>query len=136
MEKLKEKVNELAMLICEYTTDYGEIRLGSVHSQSVIQLIDTIQSEILEAEKRQNLNATYAKPKTEQVNHPTHYQGAKYECIDVMLDVFGKEKTAAFCELNAFKYLWRSDSKGTDLQDKQKAIWYLNKYNELKQQDK
>lgn len=72
----------------------------------------------------------------EQVNHPTHYQGSKYECIDIMFDVFGKEKTAAFCELNAFKYLWRSDSKGTDLQDKQKAIWYLNKYNELKQQDK
>ena len=68
----------------------------------------------------------------EMVNHPSHYQGAKHECIDIMLDVFGKEKTLAFCELNAFKYLWRSDSKGTDTQDKKKAIWYLDKYNELK----
>lgn len=68
----------------------------------------------------------------EMVNHPSHYQGKKYECIDIMLDVFGREKTLAFCELNAFKYLWRSDSKGTDTQDKKKAIWYLDKYNELK----
>ncbi len=67
----------------------------------------------------------------EMVNHPNHYKGNKYECIDIMLDVFGKEKVSAFCELNAFKYQWRSHQKGTDLQDKRKAIWYLNKYNEL-----
>ena len=69
----------------------------------------------------------------EMVNHPSHYKNNKYECIDVMLDVFGKDKTAAFCELNAFKYLWRADNKGTDIQDKKKAIWYLNKYIELKE---
>ena len=67
----------------------------------------------------------------EMVNHPNHYQGYKLECIDVMVDVFGKAKVAAFCELNAFKYQWRSHSKGTDIQDKEKAMWYLNKYIEL-----
>lgn len=69
----------------------------------------------------------------EMVNHPSHYKNNKYEAIDIMLDVFGKDKTAAFCELNAFKYLWRSNNKGTDIQDKKKAIWYLNKYIELKE---
>ena len=69
--------------------------------------------------------------KKEMVSHPSHYQGNKQECIDVMLDVFGKEKVSAFCELNAFKYQWRSHLKGTDIQDKKKAIWYLDKYNEL-----
>lgn len=69
----------------------------------------------------------------EMVNHPSHYKNNKYEAIDIMLDVFGKDKTVAFCELNAFKYLWRSDNKGTDIQDKKKAIWYLNKYIELKE---
>lgn len=69
----------------------------------------------------------------EMVNHPSHYKNNKYECIDVMLDIFGKDKTLAFCELNAFKYLWRADNKGTDIQDKKKAIWYLNKYIELKE---
>ena len=72
--------------------------------------------------------------KTEEiVNHPSHYKNNKYEAIDIMLDVFGEDKTAAFCELNAFKYLWRANNKGTDIQDKKKAIWYLNKYIELKE---
>lgn len=69
----------------------------------------------------------------EMVNHPSHYKNNKYECIDVMLDVFGKEKVLAFCELNAFKYQWRANFKGTDIQDKKKAEWYLNKYIELKE---
>ena len=69
----------------------------------------------------------------EMVNHPSHYKNNTYECIDVILDVFGKEKVLAFCELNAFKYLWRANNKGTDIQDKKKAIWYLNKYIELKE---
>ena len=69
----------------------------------------------------------------EMINHPQHYKNNKYEAIDVMLDIFGKDKTAAFCELNAFKYLWRANNKGTDIQDKKKAIWYLNKYIELKE---
>ena len=69
----------------------------------------------------------------EMVNHPSHYKNNKYEYIDVMLDVFGKEKVAAFCELNAFKYQWRANFKGTDIQDKKKSEWYLNKYIELKE---
>lgn len=73
------------------------------------------------------------KNKKEMVNHPSHYKNNKYECIDVMLDIFGKDKTAAFCELNAFKYLWRANNKGTDIQDKKKAEWYVNKYIELKE---
>ena len=69
----------------------------------------------------------------EMVNHPPHYKNNKYECIDVMLDIFGKEKVLAFCELNAFKYQWRANFKGTDIQDKKKTEWYLNKYIELKE---
>lgn len=65
------------------------------------------------------------------VNHPNHYNSGKIECVDAMLDVFGVSKTLAFCELNAFKYLWRSDKKGADIQDKEKAMWYINKYIEL-----
>ena len=75
----------------------------------------------------------FIKLSEDMVNHPSHYKNNKYEAIDVMLDIFGKDKTLAFCELNAFKYLWRADNKGTDIQDKKKAIWYLNKYIELKE---
>lgn len=75
----------------------------------------------------------FIKLSEDMVNHPFHYKNGKYEAIDIMLDIFGKDKTVSFCELNAFKYLWRADNKGTDIQDKKKAIWYLNKYIELKE---
>jgi len=66
----------------------------------------------------------------DNVNHPSHYNQGKYECIDVMVDVFGEEATKNFCFLNAFKYLWRSKDKNGE-EDIKKAIWYLNKYLEV-----
>ena len=65
------------------------------------------------------------------VTHPSHYTQGNIECIDAMVSAFGKEATANFCHLNAFKYLWRTEHKN-GLQDIDKAIWYLNKYKELK----
>lgn len=68
---------------------------------------------------------------SDQVNHPSHYNSGKIECIDGMLAAFSKEEVAAFCKLNAFKYIWRSNYKGKSTEDIQKALWYLNKYNEI-----
>lgn len=137
MEKIKELTDTTYNLV-EETYNVLCTRGYNLKKRlySILKLVKQLQSEVLEEEKRQNLNNTFFKFSKEMVSHPDHYKGAKYECIDIMLDVFGKEKTLAFCELNAFKYLWRSDAKGTDIQDKQKAVWYLNKYNELKQEDK
>lgn len=64
------------------------------------------------------------------VNHPAHYETGKYQCIDVMIEVFGVEAVAIFCRLNAFKYNWRSERKG-GREDLEKAVWYLRKYLEL-----
>jgi hypothetical protein len=64
------------------------------------------------------------------VNHPSHYNNGKYECLDVMIDVFGKEAVQTFCLLNAFKYVWRSKQKN-GMEDIQKANFYLTKYEEL-----
>ena len=66
----------------------------------------------------------------EEINHPPRYKHGEYECIDVMVDVFGKEATEHFCLLSAFKYVWRKDYKG-GIQDIKKAMWYLDKYLEL-----
>lgn len=68
--------------------------------------------------------------KKEAVNHPDHYKHGTYECIDVMIDVFGKEAVISFCHLNAFKYLWRSKLKN-GLEDLEKAKWYAEKEVEL-----
>lgn len=69
-------------------------------------------------------------PQNEEINHPDRYANGKYECIDVMVDVFGVEAAKAFCKLNVFKYLWREEHKN-GLQDVKKAAWYINKYIEL-----
>ena len=66
------------------------------------------------------------------VEHPGHY-GANdgYQCIEAMLQTFGKEATKNFCKLNAFKYLWRSDHKDKEQQDIEKAYRYLEYWNVL-----
>lgn len=70
------------------------------------------------------------KPVNDNVNHPSHYATGKYECIDVMLEIFGVEAVKTFCLLNAFKYNYRSGRKN-GLEDIQKAKWYIGKYIEL-----
>lgn len=63
------------------------------------------------------------------VERPEHYTYGKYECIDVMTEVFGADEVADFCICNAFKYLFRCQHKHeTPIEDVKKAVWYLNKY--------
>ena len=69
---------------------------------------------------------------TDNVSHPAHYCTWKFECIEVMTEVFGIEAVQAFCRLNAFKYLYRTDRKN-GVEDIRKANWYLNKYLELEE---
>ena len=74
------------------------------------------------------------KPGNNAVDHPSHYNQGRYECIDVMLETFGKEATQNFCLLNAFKYVWRTGEKN-GYEDIKKAVWYLNKILKLNGKD-
>ena len=66
------------------------------------------------------------------VNHPTHYTQGEIECIDAMKAAFGANELSVYCKIAAFKYIWRCEHKnGTE--DVKKAVWYLNKYIELKE---
>jgi hypothetical protein len=70
----------------------------------------------------------------EHVNHPNHYNTFSKEVINMMVDIWGVEKTIAFCEMNAFKYKMRMGDKPNQPleQDAKKAKWYLDKAKELK----
>ena len=70
----------------------------------------------------------------DMVNHPSHYESGKYECIDVMLETQGKEDLMAFCLCNAFKYLYRHKNKN-GIEDIKKAKWYLDKYIDMAEED-
>lgn len=83
-----------------------------------------------EVEKIYSWLERYEINEQEGINHPSRYAGGKFECIEVMADVFGKEAVKDFCLLNAFKYIWRQEKKG-GVEDVKKAVWYLNKYIEL-----
>ncbi|MBR7162299.1 MAG: DUF3310 domain-containing protein [Clostridia bacterium] len=72
-----------------------------------------------------------ASPKHDPVNHPSHYETGKFECIEVMIEVFGVEAVKNFCLLNAFKYLYRCNHKANKTEDIKKSQWYENKYLEL-----
>ncbi len=56
------------------------------------------------------------------VNHPSHYQGKKFEVIDIIED-FG----LGFNLGNAIKYILRAGKKGNKKDDIEKAIWYLKR---------
>ena len=66
--------------------------------------------------------------------NPDHYKKYSVEVIDMMIAIYGKEKTAAYCELNAFKYRMRMGEKPEQPinRDLEKEKWYINKANELR----
>lgn len=69
----------------------------------------------------------------DNVNAPKHYVTGKYECIEVMEEVFGTEALKNFCLCNAFKYLYRSNRKN-GVEDLKKAKWYIDRYIKLSEQ--
>jgi hypothetical protein len=56
------------------------------------------------------------------VDHPPHYTShpSGVECIAIT-------EHMGFNLGNAFKYIWRADLKGNDLEDLRKAAWYLDR---------
>ncbi len=60
--------------------------------------------------------------KIDLVNNPPHYNQhpAGIECIDVV-------EHLPFNVGSAIKYLWRADYKGSQLEDLQKARWYIDR---------
>lgn len=138
IQKIKNTIHSLTDMIKSKKISGNLLNKEYINIDFFSSYVDELEKEVSKLEKIYNYNNSQeliSKQKEtsqkDNVNHPSHYQGSKYECIDVMLDVFGKEKVSAFCELNAFKYQWRANSKGTDIQDKQKAIWYNQEYIEL-----
>ena len=70
----------------------------------------------------------------DKVRNPRHYCDGKFECIDVMVETQGKQAVMYYCVCNAFKYLYRATRKNGK-EDVRKALWYLNKFVELEEQD-
>ena len=82
-----------------------------------------------------NFQPWYKKERVEQVNHPAHYNApGRKECIEEMVDKWGTEFTAVWCEMTAYKYEYRAGMKESNSkeQDMAKRKWYLDKAKELR----
>ena len=61
------------------------------------------------------------------VNHPSHYNAGKIECIEALESATaGLCGIEAICTANSIKYLWRWKLKN-GVQDLEKAKWYIDK---------
>ena len=65
----------------------------------------------------------------DNVNHPAHYTDGNIEVID-----FIEDKKLPYHLGNVVKYICRAGKKDpkTEVEDLEKAAWYLNRYLELK----
>ncbi len=59
----------------------------------------------------------------DMVNHPPHYNAGQIEVIDFIDD----QEHLGYHRLQSIRYITRSPFKGTEIQDIEKAIWYLNR---------
>lgn len=145
LQNLEKNIQTVQSIIKKGIVNYNCIMLGSVATPSVQKILQSMEEDVKELIKMQNHSENadtkrkiiiFDSSKTSNmVNHPSHYKGNKFECIDVMLDTFSKEEVEAFCKLNAFKYLYRANKKN-GMEDMKKAEWYIKKYNELTKEEK
>ena len=70
--------------------------------------------------------AEIKKANHDPVNRPSHYNQGKFECIEYIKQQLGKE-FPSYLEGSAIKYIHRHKDKNANIQDLEKAKWYINK---------
>ena len=64
----------------------------------------------------------FERERKDMVNHPNHYQGQKFEVIDIIEDY-----QLGFHLGNVLKYILRAGRKSDRVEDLRKAVWYLER---------
>ena len=70
-------------------------------------------------------------PRLSNVDHPSHYNTGKIECIDAIEASMSPEQFKGFLKGQVVKYIWRYEHKGAPAEDLRKAEWYLERLEEL-----
>ena len=61
------------------------------------------------------------------VNKPRHYNTGTIECIEAIEESMSSVAFKGYLKGNCMKYLWRYDYKGKQVEDLEKAGWYLRR---------
>jgi hypothetical protein len=75
------------------------------------------------------MKAAHKEPdiETDMVLRPAHYNTGNIECIEAIEESMSSHAFKGYLKGNCMKYLWRYEYKGKQVQDLQKAGWYLQK---------
>ena len=111
-----------------YTVEAGGTATGSGSVKCEDGIQNDIEKQIFDFEHKGDPQLT-DEPE-DVVNHPSHYETGRFECIDVMCETQGIDAVVDFCICNGFKYLYRHKNKN-GVEDLKKARWYLDKAIEL-----
>ncbi len=63
----------------------------------------------------------------DMVGSPRHYNTGNIECIEAIEESMSSVAFKGYLKGNCIKYLWRYDYKGKQVEDLQKAAWYLQR---------
>ena len=87
------------------------------------------EEENSELWKDESLEEVIARQDEEEdmVGKPYHYNTGNIECIDAIEESMSSVAFKGYLKGNCMKYLWRYDYKGKQVEDLQKAQWYLAK---------
>lgn len=124
-----------------WAEEHGYIKKENQHELSVEKILaeGKIATAIVSPDIAEKLKKNFVNCMTEVLQednndpiNPDHYKAGKLQTIEQMIIVFGPNKVASFCEVNAFKYHARAGLKGDAVLDHKKADWYMRLYDRLK----
>lgn len=106
-------------------------RMHDIECKIIDEMIKKAEKQMKDEELAK---AMLAEVKPYDYINPNHYKQGSKEVIEMMQDIWGKEKLIAYCEMNSFKYRMRAGLKPEQSvqRDLEKAKWYEDKANRLR----
>ena len=80
-----------------------------------------------EDESLEDIIARQDEEEEDMVGSPKHYNTGNIECIEAIEESMSSVAFKGYLKGNCMKYLWRYDYKGKQVEDLQKAAWYLQR---------
>jgi len=75
----------------------------------------------------ENLERVNKEEEEDMVGAPRHYNTGNIECIEAIEEAMSSVAFKGYLKGNCMKYLWRYEYKGKQVEDLQKAAWYLQR---------
>ena len=89
--------------------------------------LDEAEKEIEEEMSKEELESQIFYEEEDMVGAPRHYNTGNIECIEAIEESMSSVAFKGYLKGNCMKYLWRYDYKGKQVEDLQKAQWYLQR---------